>query len=89
MIPPACATFFWSLKTELWPDVAPASASRPGRTHCLRLWPELTPVMDAITDREQLTLASYGHHTLRVPSPSGWRCSATPPIPPVPSWGRG
>lgn len=60
------ATFFWSLKTEIWPDWH-ALGLGAWKDHCLRLWPELTPVLDAITDREQMTLASYGHHTLARP----------------------
>ncbi|HWQ87616.1 NAD(P)/FAD-dependent oxidoreductase [Brevundimonas sp.] len=60
------ATFFWSLKTEIWPDWY-ALGLETWKDHCLRLWPELTPVMDAITDREQMTLASYGHQTLARP----------------------
>ena len=60
------ATFFWSLKTEIWADWH-ALGLQTWKDHCLRLWPELTPVMDAITDREQMTLASYGHQTLRRP----------------------
>jgi 2-polyprenyl-6-methoxyphenol hydroxylase-like FAD-dependent oxidoreductase len=60
------ATFFWSLKTEIWADWH-ALGLETWKDHCLRLWPELTPVMDAITDREQMTLASYGHQTLRRP----------------------
>jgi 2-polyprenyl-6-methoxyphenol hydroxylase-like FAD-dependent oxidoreductase len=60
------ATFFWSLKTEIWSDWY-ALGLETWKDHCLRLWPELTPVMDAITDREQMTLASYGHRTLARP----------------------
>ncbi len=60
------ATFFWSLKTEIWPDWH-AFGLETWKDHCLRLWPELSPVMDAITDREQMTLASYGHQTLARP----------------------
>jgi 2-polyprenyl-6-methoxyphenol hydroxylase-like FAD-dependent oxidoreductase len=64
--PAPLATFFWSLKTEIWPDWH-ALGLDTWKAHCLRLWPELTPVMDAITDREQMTLASYGHQTLARP----------------------
>jgi len=60
------ATFFWSLKTEIWADWHALGLDH-WKEHCLRLWPELTPVMDAITDREQMTLASYGHQTLGRP----------------------
>ena len=60
------ATFFWSLKTEIWPDWH-ALGLEVWKDHCLRVWPELTPVLDAITDREQMTLASYGHQTLARP----------------------
>lgn len=60
------ATFFWSLKTEIWADWR-ALGLDTWKEHCLRLWPELTPVMDAITDPEQMTLASYGHQTLARP----------------------
>ncbi len=61
------ATFFWSLKTEIWADWH-ALGLEPWKDHCLRLWPELAPVLDAITDREQMTLASYGHQTLSRPA---------------------
>lgn len=64
--PAPLATFFWSLKTEIWPDWHTLGLN-VWKEHCLRLWPELTPVMDAITDREQMTLASYGHQTLARP----------------------
>lgn len=64
--PARLATFFWSLKTEFWPEWHHLGLDA-WKEHCLRLWPELTPVLDAITDREQLTLTSYGHHTLRRP----------------------
>ena len=60
------ATFFWSLKTEIWAEWH-ALGLETWKDHCLRLWPELAPVMDAITDREQMTLASYGHQTLSRP----------------------
>ena len=60
------ATFFWSLKTEIWSDWYDLGLPA-WKDHCLRLWPELTPVMDAITDRDQMTLASYGHQTLARP----------------------
>jgi 2-polyprenyl-6-methoxyphenol hydroxylase-like FAD-dependent oxidoreductase len=60
------ATFFWSLKTEIWADWY-ALGLESWKDHCLRLWPELAPVMDSITDREQMTLASYGHQTLGRP----------------------
>ena len=60
------ATFFWSLKTEIWPEWY-ARGLDVWKDHCLRLWPELTPVMDAITDRDQMTLACYGHQTLGRP----------------------
>lgn len=60
------ATFFWSLKTEIWADWHVLGLAS-WKDHCLRLWPELAPVMDGITDREQMTLASYGHQTLARP----------------------
>ena len=64
--PAPLATFFWSLKTEIWADWHTHGLDA-WKAHCLRLWPELMPVMDAITDREQMTLASYGHQTLARP----------------------
>jgi 2-polyprenyl-6-methoxyphenol hydroxylase-like FAD-dependent oxidoreductase len=60
------ATFFWSLKTETWAGWHTLGLEH-WKDHCLRLWPDLAPVLDAITDREQMTLASYGHHTLARP----------------------
>jgi len=64
--PARLATFFWSLKTEHWPEWHHLGLEA-WKDQCLRLWPDLAPVMDAINDREQLTLAAYGHHTLRRP----------------------
>lgn len=63
---PRLATFFWSLKhadhaawtaggLELW------------KAEVLGLWPDVAPILDSLTDPDQLTLARYGHHTVPFP----------------------
>jgi salicylate hydroxylase len=58
--------FFWSLKTsdyagwklgglQIWKDKVES------------LWPETEKLMQSITSADQLTMASYDHHTLSVP----------------------
>jgi 2-polyprenyl-6-methoxyphenol hydroxylase-like FAD-dependent oxidoreductase len=60
------AAFFWSLKTEDHP-----AWQREGlenwKTRVRGLWPDTGVLLDHITDPAQLTLASYGHHTLPLP----------------------
>lgn len=64
--PDRLATFFWSLK----PDDHPAwLAAGPDawKAEVLALWPQVAPVLKAIPDPADLTLACYGHHTLPLP----------------------
>ncbi|MDO1560180.1 NAD(P)/FAD-dependent oxidoreductase [Brevundimonas sp. 2R-24] len=61
-----CATFFWSLKPAqygAWREVG----LEAWKAEVLSLWPETAPVLAAIEDADQLTLARYGHHTLGRP----------------------
>ena len=60
------ATFFWSLRAGTYGDWRVAGLE-PWKDEVRALWPETAPVLDAITDPDQLTLARYGHHTLRQP----------------------
>jgi len=60
------ATFFWSLKTADHPAWRAAGLD-VWKAEVLSLWPEVAPVLDSLTDPDQLTLARYGHHTLARP----------------------
>lgn len=60
------ATFFWSLKSDQYYDWRLAGLE-PWKEEVRSLWPETAPVLDTITDPDQLTLARYGHHTLSRP----------------------
>ncbi len=63
---PEEAAFFWSLKAA---DLAQwqARGLAPWKDEVRSLWPETTPLLDAITDPTQLVFAAYGHHTLALP----------------------
>lgn len=64
--PDRLATFFWSLKPadhEYW---LRAGMER-WKAEVRGLWPEVSCLLDDITEVEALTLARYGHHTLRLP----------------------
>lgn len=63
---PPLATFFWSLKTASYDDWR-AAGLEVWKTEVRTLWPEVAPVLDSLTDPDQLTLARYGHHTLARP----------------------
>lgn len=60
------AAFFWSLKSDDYP-----AWQRDGleswKMKVRGLWPETEVLLDHIRDPAQLTLASYGHHTLPLP----------------------
>jgi 2-polyprenyl-6-methoxyphenol hydroxylase-like FAD-dependent oxidoreductase len=58
---PALAAFFWSLK----PDNYRTWRDRFGawQEQVATLWPQLQPVLAAIPDSDDLTLASYAHFT--------------------------
>jgi 2-polyprenyl-6-methoxyphenol hydroxylase-like FAD-dependent oxidoreductase len=64
--PDRLATFFWSLKANDHPAWLQAGLG-PWKAEVLALWPEIAPVLDAIRDPGDLTLARYGHHTLTRP----------------------
>ena len=58
--------FFWSMKR----DDVPQWQSTPlddWKEEVMRLWPETAILLERITDREQLTFASYAHRTNRHP----------------------
>lgn len=64
---PEQAAFFWSLK----PDEAAAVQARgldAWKDRVRSLWPETDAYLAQIDSFEQLTLARYGHHTLRQPA---------------------
>ncbi len=64
--PEPLATFFWSLKAAdhaAWREAGLDAWKAEVRS----LWPETAPVLDTLTDPDQLTLARYGHHTLSLP----------------------
>jgi len=61
------AAFFWSIKPsdyERWR----ARGLEPWKADVRRLWPETSPLLDAIADADQLALARYAHHTLARPA---------------------
>lgn len=60
------ATFFWSLKTEDYPQWK-AQGLAAWRERVAGLWPETEPLLRQITDPDQMILAGYGHHTLPLP----------------------
>jgi 2-polyprenyl-6-methoxyphenol hydroxylase-like FAD-dependent oxidoreductase len=64
--PARLATVFWSLKTEEWPQWR-AEGLDAWKAVCVGLWPEIEPVVAHVSDPDQLTLARYGHRTLRRP----------------------
>jgi 2-polyprenyl-6-methoxyphenol hydroxylase-like FAD-dependent oxidoreductase len=61
------AAFFWSLKPD---DVEKVRAAGLGawKESVTGLWPECAPYVEQIEDFDQLTLARYGHHTLKAPA---------------------
>lgn len=60
------ATFFWSLKHADYPRWREQGLDA-WKAQVLSFWPETAPILDTITDPDQMTLARYGHHTLRTP----------------------
>jgi 2-polyprenyl-6-methoxyphenol hydroxylase-like FAD-dependent oxidoreductase len=60
------AAFFWSLKVAEVDEVHRQGLDRWKRV-IRGYWPECQPLLDQITDWEQLTLARYAHRTLVVP----------------------
>jgi 2-polyprenyl-6-methoxyphenol hydroxylase-like FAD-dependent oxidoreductase len=63
---PKRAAFFWSLKVAHVDDVRRQGLDRWKET-IRRYWPECQPLLDQITDWEQLTLARYAHRTMARP----------------------
>ena len=63
---PELAAFFWSLKDSDLPAWKERGLEA-WKADVRALWPATAPLLDAITAREQLTFAGYGHHTLRRP----------------------
>jgi 2-polyprenyl-6-methoxyphenol hydroxylase-like FAD-dependent oxidoreductase len=63
---PPLAAFFWSLKREHLAAWRSAGLSE-WKTDVSQLWPEAGPMLDSITDLDQLTFARYDHFTLRTP----------------------
>lgn len=64
--PDRLATFFWSLKPADHQYWLRAGMER-WKAEVRGLWPEVSGLLDYITEVEALTLARYGHHTLRLP----------------------
>ena len=61
------AAFFWSLKPDEADSVRSAGLDA-WKARVAGLWPECSVYLDQIESFEQLTLARYGHHTLKVPA---------------------
>lgn len=63
---PRMAAFFWSMKR----DQVAAWRSRgvdAWKGEIARLWPEALPLLDSISDLDQLSFAQYDHFTARIP----------------------
>jgi 2-polyprenyl-6-methoxyphenol hydroxylase-like FAD-dependent oxidoreductase len=60
--PAPLAAFFWSLKCE---DLEAWRSA--WRADVARVWPRAAPLLEAITDMDQLTFARYAHFTLPTP----------------------
>ncbi len=60
------AAFFWSLKPDDAERVR-AAGLEAWKDRVVGLWPECRAYVDQIDSFEQLTLARYGHHTLKLP----------------------
>lgn len=61
------AAFFWSLKPERLESLR-AAGINAWKERVLELWPDCTGLLDQIGSFDQLTLARYGHHTLKMPA---------------------
>jgi 2-polyprenyl-6-methoxyphenol hydroxylase-like FAD-dependent oxidoreductase len=61
------AAFFWSLKPRDC-DAVKALGLDTWKDRVLGYWPECSVFTDQISSFEEMTLAHYGHHTLRVPA---------------------
>ena len=61
------AAFFWSLKPAD-AEAAKAMGLPAWKQRVLGLWPETAAYLDQISSFDDLTLARYGHHTLKPPA---------------------
>jgi 2-polyprenyl-6-methoxyphenol hydroxylase-like FAD-dependent oxidoreductase len=64
--PTAETAFFWSIKPANY-DAWRAAGLDAWKKDVRALWPETAPLLDAIVDPDQMTLARYSHHTLSRP----------------------
>jgi 2-polyprenyl-6-methoxyphenol hydroxylase-like FAD-dependent oxidoreductase len=63
---PPLAAFFWSLKRDQLASWRSLGLS-PWKSEVARLWPATEPILEGITDMDQLTFARYDHFTLHTP----------------------
>jgi 2-polyprenyl-6-methoxyphenol hydroxylase-like FAD-dependent oxidoreductase len=61
------AAFFWSLKPDE-ADRVKAAGIEAWKARVVHLWPACAAFMEQVDGFDQLSLARYGHHTLRVPA---------------------
>lgn len=64
------AAFFWSLKPAE-ADAVRAQGIDAWKARVAGYWPDCGPYLDQLSSFDDLTLARYGHHTLRVPAGRG------------------
>jgi 2-polyprenyl-6-methoxyphenol hydroxylase-like FAD-dependent oxidoreductase len=64
------AAFFWSLRADRLEDWRERGLG-PWKAEVAALWPDTRPLLDAITDPDQLTFAHYAHRTLHTPVEPG------------------
>jgi salicylate hydroxylase len=58
--------FFWSLKTSAYPSWK-AAGLEAWKEQVLGLWPQTGELLGHIRHHDQMTMASYDHHTLTLP----------------------
>lgn len=61
------AAFFWSLRADRLAEWQAGSLAE-WKERVGRLWPSCIPLLDQISDRQQLTFARYAHRTLATPA---------------------
>jgi 2-polyprenyl-6-methoxyphenol hydroxylase-like FAD-dependent oxidoreductase len=61
------AAFFWSVKPADFPSLKAAGLAQ-WKEKVQAYWPECAAYLDQIKSFDDMTLAHYGHHTLRVPA---------------------
>jgi 2-polyprenyl-6-methoxyphenol hydroxylase-like FAD-dependent oxidoreductase len=64
------AAFFWSLRADRLEDWRERGLG-PWKAEVAALWPDTRPLLDGITDPDQLTFAHYAHRTLHSPVEPG------------------